>query len=95
MLYYRLFSLEPMDSKLVFIYDGHCPFCNYFAELLELKSSLPNIQIKNARGKPIEIPQGYDMTFAELPSDTKNAISHRANALAAFKSWLLDPDSKK
>ena len=41
------------------------------------------------------IPQGYDMTFAELPSDTKNAISHRANALAAFKSWLLDPDSKK
>ena len=41
------------------------------------------------------IPQGHDMTFAELSSDTKNAISHRANALAAFKSWLLDPDSMK
>ncbi|MBE2185309.1 MAG: RdgB/HAM1 family non-canonical purine NTP pyrophosphatase [Rhodothermales bacterium] len=30
------------------------------------------------------IPDGYDQTFAELPLDTKNRISHRARALAAF-----------
>lgn len=29
-------------------------------------------------------PDGFDQTFAELPLDTKNRISHRARALAAF-----------
>tara|TARA_B110000116_G_scaffold271006_1_gene290529 strand:+ start:557 stop:1180 length:624 start_codon:yes stop_codon:yes gene_type:complete len=43
----------------------------------------------------IFIPQDYDKTFAELPSHTKNTISHRANALVAFKTWLLDPNSVK
>ena len=56
-----------MDSRLVFIYDGECPFCNHFAELLELKSGFANIQIKDARNNPHEIPSGYDM-------DEKGAI---------------------
>ena len=38
-----------MSEKLVFIYDGECPFCNHFAELLELKSGLTNISILNGR----------------------------------------------
>tara|TARA_Y100001968_G_scaffold91262_1_gene82117 strand:- start:211 stop:600 length:390 start_codon:yes stop_codon:yes gene_type:complete len=50
-----------LTSKLIFIYDGQCPFCNQFAELLELKSNLPTIQIKDARDNPPEIPNGYDM----------------------------------
>ena len=56
-----------MKSKLVFIYDGECPFCNQFAELLELKSNLPNLEIKNARESPNQIPDNYDM-------DIKGAI---------------------
>lgn len=28
------------------------------------------------------IPEGYDKTFAELPAEVKNSISHRARALA-------------
>ena len=56
-----------MSSKLVFIYDGECPFCNQFAELLELKSNLPNIEIKDARQNPNQLPNGYDM-------DVKGAI---------------------
>jgi XTP/dITP diphosphohydrolase len=33
---------------------------------------------------PIFIPEGFEQTFGELPSDVKNAISHRANAIRAL-----------
>lgn len=31
---------------------------------------------------PMFMPDGYDVTFAEMPFETKNAISHRADAFA-------------
>jgi len=33
-------------------------------------------------------PDGYDRTFAELPADIKNSISHRGRALARFAEWM-------
>ncbi len=37
---------------------------------------------------PIFIPEGYDQTFGQLSTDTKNHLSHRAVALQQFSSWL-------
>jgi XTP/dITP diphosphohydrolase len=39
---------------------------------------------------PAFVPEGFDMTFGELPSEVKNKLSHRANALlAAVKAGLF------
>ena len=38
---------------------------------------------------PLFIPEGYDKTFAELPAEIKNSISHRARAMEKLKKLLL------
>ncbi len=38
-----------MTTNYTFIYDGECPFCNHFAELLEIKSKISNIKIVDGR----------------------------------------------
>lgn len=37
---------------------------------------------------PVFIPAGYKMTFAEMPLQLKNSISHRGKALAAMRQFL-------
>lgn len=37
---------------------------------------------------PIFVPNGYDITCAEMDEAEKNAISHRAKAVAQFKAYL-------
>ena len=37
---------------------------------------------------PIFIPDGFDQTFAQLPAQTKNRISHRGKALAGARDFL-------
>lgn len=44
---------------------------------------------------PIFIPDGYDKTFGELDAATKNAISHRANAIKSFRQFLTTYNASK
>ena len=54
-----------MTNKLLFIYDGECPFCNHFAQLLELKNSLPSLEIIDGRKNLEQLTElykkGYDL----------------------------------
>jgi len=36
---------------------------------------------------PLFIPAGFSQTFAELPPQTKNQLSHRARALEKLRAW--------
>lgn len=37
---------------------------------------------------PVFIPEGYDISFAEMPASEKNAISHRGRAIAKLRAFL-------
>ena len=37
---------------------------------------------------PLFVPDGFNQTFAELPDDVKNIISHRAHALLDTRTFL-------
>ena len=38
---------------------------------------------------PLFVPEGGELTFAELPAEDKNRISHRARALAQAREFLM------
>jgi len=52
--------------------------------------------IMERRGKqgfgydPVFLPDGYNLTFAEIPLSEKNKISHRANAVLKLVGFLRD-----
>ena len=85
-----------MTSNYTFIYDGECPFCNHFAELLEIKSKVTNIKIidgrKNLRIIQSLLKKGYDIDMgAILLNDNK--ILHGADAINTICQEVKDPSS--
>ena len=85
-----------MTSNYTFIYDGECPFCNHFAELLEIKSKITNIKILDGRKNLTLInsllEKGYDLDKgAVLMKDEE--ILHGAEAINTICKKIDNPSS--
>ena len=85
-----------MASNFTFIYDGECPFCNNFAELLEIKSKINNIKILDGR-KNLSIiksllEKGYDLDKGAILLKDDD-IFHGANAINTICKEIKNPTS--
>ena len=83
-----------MSDKSLFIYDGECPFCNHFAQLLELKCSLANFEILDGRENLALLTklynQGYDLNKGAIIINNEN-IMHGADAISWICSEIKEP----
>ena len=84
-----------MSTENLFIYDGECPFCSHFAQLLELKRSLPSLEIIDGRDNLPKLTKlyqnGYDLNKgAILINDGK--ILHGADAIQWICTEIKDPN---
>ena len=83
-----------MSDKNLFIYDGECPFCNHFAQLLELKSSLPEFEILDGRKNLGLLSQlynkGYDLNKGAILISNENVL-HGADAINWICSEIKEP----
>ncbi len=85
-----------MNSNFTFIYDGECPFCNHFAELLEIKSHINNIKILDGRKNLTLIKsllkKGYDLDKGAILLKDEN-IFHGADAISTICKQINNPSS--
>tara|TARA_B100000242_G_scaffold235178_1_gene175047 strand:- start:124 stop:504 length:381 start_codon:yes stop_codon:yes gene_type:complete len=85
-----------MTSNYTFIYDGECPFCNHFAELLEIKSKINNIQILDGRKNLTLInsflEKGYDLDKGAILLKDEE-ILHGAEAINMICNQINNPSS--
>ena len=83
-----------MTSNYTFIYDGECPFCNHFADLLEIKSKIANIKILDGRKNLILIKslleKGYDLDKGAILLQDEN-IFHGADAINTICKQIRNP----
>tara|TARA_Y100001968_G_scaffold322041_1_gene357447 strand:+ start:156 stop:557 length:402 start_codon:yes stop_codon:yes gene_type:complete len=84
-----------MSNTTFFIYDGECPFCNHFAQLLELKSSLPNLEILNGRDNLKQLTElykkGYDLNNGAILIHN-GYVKHGAEAINCICSEIKQPN---
>ena len=91
-------------NKLLFELDGQTnrrarfrtvlALVNLVGEVRTLEGAMDGVITTSMRGSdgfgydPVFIPEGYELTYAELDPDEKNRISHRGRALqAAIEQW--------
>ena len=85
-----------MSDKILFIYDGECPFCNHFAQLLELKSRIPSLQVLDGRENLEQLTKlyklGYDLNNGAILI-INGKIKHGAEAINWICSELKEPNN--
>ena len=85
-----------MAANYTFIYDGECPFCNHFAELLEIKSKISNIKILDGRKNLTLInsllEKGYDLDKGAILLKDED-IFHGAEAINTISKEINNPSS--
>ena len=85
-----------MTTSYTFIYDGECPFCNHFAELLEIKSKLNNIKILDGRKNSTLIKslleKGFDIDKGAILLKDED-IFHGAEAINTICKQIKNPSS--
>ena len=83
-----------MSDKRLFIYDGECPFCNHFAQLIELKSSITELEILDGRKNLALLSQlynqGYDLNKGAILINNAK-IMHGADAINWICSEIKEP----
>ena len=86
-----------MKTDLTFIYDGECPFCNHFAELLEIKSKIKNISILDARKNQLItnslLKKGYDIDKGAILLKGDD-IFHGAEAINTICNQINNPSGR-
>jgi len=85
-----------MTSNYTFIYDGECPFCNHFAELLEIKSKISNIKIIDGRKNLTLInsllEKGYNLDKGAILLKDDD-IFHGAEAINTICKKIKNPSN--
>ncbi|HCU07522.1 MAG TPA: non-canonical purine NTP pyrophosphatase [Clostridiales bacterium] len=67
--------------------------------LLTARGECTGVLLRSPRGEggfgydPLFVPDGTNMTFAEMPADLKNQISHRARALERLREILRENEA--
>ena len=93
MLLERMRSVPETERGAKFVCVAACVFPG--GKALAVRGECRGTILDEERGNggfgydPIFVPEGYEKTFAELPSEVKNGISHRAHAMEGLKNILL------
>ena len=72
------------DDEVVIVYDGECPFCKQYMQLLRLRASTSNVRLVNARNDDPQVAEavrrGYDLDQGMIVT-IANQFYHGAEAM--------------
>ena len=72
------------DNQVVIVYDGECPFCKQYMQLLRLRANARNVRLINARDDDPQVDEivrrGYDLDQGMIVT-IADQVYHGAEAM--------------